>query len=227
MTWFTKKIDHVYTGRYAEKYEAQRSTSERWQHEQAVIGPMLAQIRPGETVLDVAAGTGRWLPAYAEAKARPTLLDSSKDMLEQAQAKARSLGVDATIIAQSATASEPFPRADWVVTTRFFNWIPLASVEAVLRKMIATGAHTIFFTISFEPADLPRSEAEEVRRFMRSKNLKSLLRLRRKGVYHLHREADVRALLARLGLAIEHEAPLHQRGGRRTIALRTAPTKRT
>jgi SAM-dependent methyltransferase len=222
----TKKIDHVYTGRYAEKYEAQRSGSERWQREQAVLGPLLAQIRAGETVLDVAAGTGRWLPAYAEAKAKPILLDSSNDMLEQAKVKARSLGLDATIIAQSATAAEPFPRADWVVTTRFFNWIPLAAVEAVLRKMIATGAHTIFFTISFEPADLPPAEAEEVRRFMRSKNLKSLLRLRRKGVYHLHPENDVRALLARLGLTIEHEEPLHQRSGRRTVAFRTAPTGR-
>jgi hypothetical protein len=187
---------------------------------------MLAQIRPGETVLDVAAGTGRWLPAYADAEAKPILLDSSMDMLKQAKAKAASLGVDAAIIEQSATADESFPRADWVVTTRFFNWIPLSAVETVLRKMIATGAHSIFFTISFEPADLKPAEAEEVRRFMRSKNLRSLLRLRRKGVYHLHQENDVRALLARLGLAVEHEEPLHQRKGRRTVAMRTAPTIR-
>jgi ubiquinone/menaquinone biosynthesis C-methylase UbiE len=222
-----KKIDRVYTGRYAEKYEAQRSGSERWKREEAVLGPLLAtRIHPEEIVLDIAAGTGRWLPAYAEARAKPILLDSSVDMLQQAKAKADGMGLDISIIAQSALSREPFPAADFAVVTRFFNWISLSAVEAVLRKMIATGARGLLFTISFEPAGLDAETAREVRRYMRSKNLKSLLRLRRKGVYHLHREEDVRSLLAKLGLAIEHEELLHQRSGRRTVLFQVHSTDR-
>ena len=226
MAWMMKSIDRVYTGRYAEDYDLDRTGSERWAHEDRVIRPLLAGIRPGQTVLDIAAGTGRWLPAYREVGAKPILLDSSIDMLRQAEAKAEELGFDVSVRQQSALSAEPFPDADWAVSTRFFNWIPLPGVESVLRKLLAARVQSVLFTITFEPADLDAAESQALRRRMRTKNLRSLLRLRKKGVYHLHRERDVRSLLARLGLSIDHEDVILEAGGRRTVAIRATPLDR-
>jgi SAM-dependent methyltransferase len=220
-----KSINRVYTGRYAEKYDAQRTGSETWRREDAAIRPLLRKIRSGETVLDVAAGTGRWLSAYSEAGARPILLDASEDMLKQAKAKADELHLEVKLVPQSALSPKPYPPADWAVLTRFFNWIPLSAVASVLRKAIATGAHSVLFTISFEPTDLSTNQRREIRRRMLLKNIRSLLRLRRKGVYHLHKEADVRLLLSSLGLTVVHEQTLRQQG-RRTVAILAAPPGR-
>jgi SAM-dependent methyltransferase len=218
-----KSINRVYTGRYAERYDARRTESEAWRREDAAIRPLLRKIHSGETVLDVAAGTGRWLSAYKDAGARPILLDASEDMLKQAEAKAEELHLEVRLIPQSALSSEPYPSADWVVLTRFLNWIPLAAVASVLRKAIATGAHSVLFTITFEPTELSANQRREIRRRMLLKNIRSLLRLRRKGIYHLHKEADVRSLLSSLGVTIIHEEILREQGRRTVAMLATLP----
>jgi ubiquinone/menaquinone biosynthesis C-methylase UbiE len=87
-----KAIENTYTGEYARNYNSSRTHSIEWIRENNAIEPMLRMIGQSQTVLDIAAGTGRWLHIYAEIGARPTLLDASRDMLDQAQLKAHEMG---------------------------------------------------------------------------------------------------------------------------------------
>lgn len=84
----TKQIERVYTGHVAANYDAVRGNSDRWAREAEVIEPLLRTISAGTKLIDVAAGTGRWLNIYREIGLDATLLDSSADMLSVAKEKA-------------------------------------------------------------------------------------------------------------------------------------------
>jgi len=86
-----KKIDSVYTGNTAATYDAKRASGKRWQREAAVIEPILRRLPIASSLVDIAAGTGRWLDIYSDRQLSVTLLDSSKDMLNQAISKAQNL----------------------------------------------------------------------------------------------------------------------------------------
>lgn len=200
-----KIIDTVYTGAMAAKYDRVRAGGERWTREAKVIEPLLRSIPPDTRLLDVAAGTGRWLPLYKESGLAPVLIDSSPDMLDQAAAKAAALGVPARIVCASALSSDPFPEATHALVTNFFNWISLQDVETVLRKILAARVQRILFMISYFPAD-----ASLVLTFRKSlslgyRNFRSRMGWKEKGHYHLHMESEVRQLLDRLGLGIQAE----------------------
>ena len=200
-----KNIDQVYTGAMAAKYDAVRAGGKRWAREAEVIEPLLRSFPAGSGLLDVAAGTGRWLPLYKKQGLSPILIDSSQDMLDQAAAKAAALELPVRIICASALSPAPFPAAPQALVTNFFNWISLPGVETVLRKIIAAGATRILFMISYFPDD-----AGPLLRFRKSlwlgiRNFRSHLGWKEKGHYHLHAERDVRELLQRLGLAAQAE----------------------
>lgn len=198
-------IDVVYTGRTAEKYDLSRAGSGRWKREADVIVPMLHAIPRGASLIDIAAGTGRWVPVYKERELSPVLIDSSNDMLRQAMQKAAALGLDLQIVCESALAPTPFPRAEYAVVTNFFNWIPLRDVEAVLQKVIAAGVCRILFMISFCPTGAGLIHKFRSHLFFGYKNFRSRIGWHEKGHYFLHPEQDVRAMLRRLGFTISAE----------------------
>lgn len=200
-----KNIDTVYTGAMAAKYDRVRAGGARWTREAEVIEPLLRSIPPGTRLLDVAAGTGRWLPLYQEQGLAPVLVDSSQDMLAQAAAKAKGLGLSVRIVCESALAPTPFPEATHAVVTNFFNWISIQDVETVLRKIIAARIKHILFMISYFP-----DNAGPLLRFRKNlslgyRNFRSRMGWKEKGHYHLHAESEVRQLLDRLGLVIQAE----------------------
>jgi hypothetical protein len=200
-----KNIDAVYTGRTAAKYDLSRGGSARWKREADVIEPMLRSIPRGARLIDIAAGTGRWVPVYGELELSPVLIDSSNDMLKQAKQKAAELGLDIQIVCESALAPTPFPSAQYAVVTNFFNWISLRDVEAVLQKVIAAGVSRILFMISFFPADASLMRTFEKSLAYGYKNFRSSIGWHEKGHYFLHSEQDLRAMLRRLGLTINAE----------------------
>ncbi len=200
-----KNIATVYTGAMAVKYDRVRAGGARWTREAEVIEPLLRSIPRGSSLLDVAAGTGRWLPLYKELGLAPVLIDSSQDMLDQAAAKAKALGVPARIICDSALSPVPFPEAPHAVVTNFFNWISLQNVETVLKKIIAARVQRILFMISYFPngAGLVLSFRKNLS--LGYRNFRSRMGWKEKGHYHLHTESEVRQLLDRLGLGIQAE----------------------
>lgn len=200
-----KNIDMVYTGTIAAKYDAVRSGGKRWAREAEVIEPLLQSIPANTCLLDVAAGTGRWLPLYKKQGLAPILIDSSRDMLAQAEAKAAALELPVQIVCASALSPAPFPAATQAIVTNFFNWISLPGVETVLQKIIAAGVTRLLFMISYFPDD-----ASLLLRFRKSlwlgiRNFRSRLGWKEKGHYHLHAEREVRGLLQRLGLVAQAE----------------------
>ena len=219
-----KNIDAVYTGAMAAKYDRVRTESKRWIREAEVIGPMLRSLPEGASLIDVAAGTGRWLAIYKERGIVPVLIDSSQDMLAQAATKAAALGVPARIVCESALSPAPFPEATYALITNFFNWISLPNVETVLRKIRAARILRILFMISYFPAD-----AGPVLKFRKNlslacRNFRSHMGWHEKGHYHLHAERDVRALLDRLGLAVQAEQLIVARRYKRNVMLDVAVT---
>jgi SAM-dependent methyltransferase len=200
-----KNIDVVYTGKTAEKYDPSRGGSTRWKREADVIVPMLRSIPRGASLIDIAAGTGRWLPIYGELGLSPVLIDSSNDMLKQAVQKAAALGLDIRTVCGSALSPDPFPSAQFAVVTNFFNWISLRDVEAVIQKVIAAGVSRILFMISFFPTGGGLMHTIRKNISFGYRNFRSRIGWREKGHYFLHPERDVRAMFRRLGLSINAE----------------------
>lgn len=200
-----KNIDEVYTGPMAAKYDRVRSASKRWTREAEVIGPLLQSLPQGARLIDVAAGTGRWLAIYKERGISPVLIDSSQDMLAQAAAKAAALGVPVRIVCESALSPAPFPEATYALVTNFFNWISLPNVETVLRKIAAARVRRILFMISYFPAGAGRLLEFRANLSLAYRNFRSRMGWHEKGHYHLHAEREVRDLLDRRGLAVQAE----------------------
>lgn len=200
-----KTIDTVYTGKMAEEYDLSRAGGGRWQREAEVIVPMLRSIPEGARLIDIAAGTGRWLPVYRERNLSPVLIDSSIDMLGQAVEKAAILGLELRIVHESALSPVPFPEARYAVVTNFFNWISLSQVETVLQKVIAAGVSRIIFMISFFPADASPLRTLRKNLSFGYRNFRSRIGWHGKGHYFLHAEPEVRAMLRRLGFTVNGE----------------------
>lgn len=218
-----KKIDDVYTGSVASKYDEVRNRLPRWKREASVIEPVLRGIPSGSSVLDVAAGTARWLPVYKDLALKVTLTDASADMLAIAAEKAKSLGVEARVEQISAIDDTPFPPAETVVTTNFLNWISLADVEICLRKMRQTGAGTFLLMIAYIPQDWSATKRLRARLRISWKNLRTRLGIREKGIYRLHDEQDVRAMFRRVGLTMVDEAVIEENAKKRVTFVTAKP----
>lgn len=217
-----RKIDDIYTGDYARTYDADRLASIEWTREEQAIAPMLQAIKAGETVLDLAAGTGRWLPVYAAIGAKPILLDVSRDMLEQAKAKAHGLGLEVSAFAQSAVEGPAFPHAKWAVVTRFFNWIPLACVKVVLQRCLEAKVENFLFMVTYLPDSVRFPMSMRTRFTTLRRNISSKLGQREKGIYFLHSENKLRRVLNELGLTVEVERVISDRRGRRNVMIRAS-----
>lgn len=97
-----------------------------------------ARVWVGERVrgrtLEVAAGTGATLAAYAGRASQITLTDRSERMLELARARASSLGVEVTALRCEATAL-PFPDASMDTVVCTFALCCVSDEVAVLREL--------------------------------------------------------------------------------------------
>jgi ubiquinone/menaquinone biosynthesis C-methylase UbiE len=101
----------------------------------------LADIRPGERVLDVACGTGRGTVGLAQAVG-PTgsvdALDLSEAMLEQARLKLAGLGLGERVTFKQGNARVlPYPDGafDLVYNGYMFDLIPLDGFAPILKEM--------------------------------------------------------------------------------------------
>jgi predicted TPR repeat methyltransferase len=210
------ELEQVYKGRYAQEYDQRREVQPNWQIEQATIVRELARVQPGESILDIAAGTGRWLEALKDRRAEVTLVDVSDDMLQKARERADSIGFPVTTRVGDALSMNAFPPCDWMVSTRFFNWVPLADVERVLEKAAQAGARGFIFSIRFLKRDRGTPSLAWRLRKLRS-TVRNSLGIGKKATYHLHKEQDVRDMLSRQGLSIADETVIVESTDRRKV----------
>ncbi len=107
------------------------------QHAEAL---RLAQIQPGQRVLDVACGTGRGTVGLAEAvgpQGRVEALDLTQAMLDQARLKIEKLGMAEQVYFKQGNAKElPYPDEsfDLVYNGYMFDLIPLDGFLPILKE---------------------------------------------------------------------------------------------
>lgn len=193
----------VYFGETAKGYEALRTGDAIWAAEQRVIAPVLRQLlHNGVRVLDVAAGTGRWLDVYKDSGAVATLLDVSPDMLAIARRHARDKELDVNIVTGNVVEMRSLPRNDVMVATRFFNWIPLAEIETVLALAKAACICTFGFTVRYLDEDATPAMRRETFDHWNRRNAGVLNGSNPKGFYYLQSMCALEKTLSRLGMRL-------------------------
>ena len=193
----------IYFGNVAAGYENERTGDPIWQKEDEVLTAALsAALMPGDRVVDLAAGTGRWLGLYKAAHVRPTLVDVSADMLEIARARAAALDITIDeIVEGDVFRMSVLPLGDWLVCTRFFNWISQADADRVMTRAAAAGICHAAFTVRCLDPDAPRSARLESVRYWRDKNRQVRAGTRKKGHYYLQSVDRMTRMLDRHGFS--------------------------
>lgn len=144
------KISRAYRGQLAAKYDKVRDKQARWHDENRVVEGMLEVGAPGKRgkqskLLDMPVGTGRFLEAYRRLGYRPTGVDSSEEMLEQAQRKGPWGG---GLLVGDARHLEFLDKTfDVSVCVRFLNLIEEEALREVMRELDRVTRRMIVLTI--------------------------------------------------------------------------------
>lgn len=140
----TPRSQFEYQDDRAESYDSRRSSEAKWQAEQTTFEDFLAMVAPTPArILDVPAGTGRFLELYARLGHEVIGIDVSSDMLAQATLKQQQLlEADITLRVGDITALDMDPDSvDVAVCIRLFNLVDAAFVERALTEVarVTTG----------------------------------------------------------------------------------------
>jgi len=129
----------IYYGARAANYDLARQKSAYWKLEELYMRKTLRALDNVGNVLDVACGTGRFIPLYSEMHLNVTCLDSSIDMLNQVQLKAKGAGYSKFTLVEGMADKLPFKAAEYdlVVCFRFLSWIITADVAVDCLREIA------------------------------------------------------------------------------------------
>jgi ubiquinone/menaquinone biosynthesis C-methylase UbiE len=125
----------AYQGGIASRYEADRMQEPLWAIEQAFVGSLIEKLPRGAKVLDVPAGTGRFIGMFQARRLRISAMDISTDMLNALKERHPECGEELCILEGDA---EKLPFADqsidWILSWRFFHLIPLPVIDRVLGE---------------------------------------------------------------------------------------------
>lgn len=124
-----------YQGTVAATYREVGMQSRQWRREFEALDRFLEGVAPGERILDLPFGIGRFAPLYSRRGAEVVGIDISPDMLAEAAADPAVDELGATLITADAEQI-PLPdgSVDYVVCMRFINWLPPETRENVLRE---------------------------------------------------------------------------------------------
>lgn len=138
-------IESTYTDDKTKKYYAWRASNydalSEWEMEFHAEAVQMAGAKEGQRVLVVACGTGRGMLELAQAvgpTGRVDALDLSEDMIEEARAKSKDLGLNDRVFFMQGNAKElPYPdeEFDVVYNGYMLDLIPLDGFEPILKEM--------------------------------------------------------------------------------------------
>ena len=206
------KLANQYVGQVATTYDARREQAPKWANEQACIDRILETLPTGSSIVDIPVGTGRFLATYAKYGLRPTGLDISHNMLEEARAKAVELGLEITLHDADIRKIPADDRAfDTALCVRFLNWVDIAGLEVALRELQRVARTNLIVSIRhystlFDVERTPTGVARMVRQLRR----RISHRVRPRGIT-VHEHAKVRNTLDRLGLHVASATCIERR----------------
>lgn len=126
----------AYQGSIAANYDRDRVGEPVWQCEQAWFEAWSAGVPAGARVLDLPAGTGRFVGLLRARGARVHAVDISEDMLAELRRNWPAEGENLVVERADAEALPYAPGTfDFVVCWRLFHLLPPAACERVLREL--------------------------------------------------------------------------------------------
>lgn len=127
---------HAYRGNVASNYESERVIEAIWEQEQQFVGNWIRTVPKGSSILDVPAGTGRFIELFLEQQLHIYAVDISEDMLAEVRRKYPNDTENLNIRRGDAEQlSFEDNTMDYVVSWRFFHLIPLSVVRIVLGEL--------------------------------------------------------------------------------------------
>lgn len=125
----------AYRGEIAARYESDRKTEPLWVEEQNFVGRWAATLPEGATILDLPAGTGRFVELLLERKLRVMACDISDDMLAEIRKRAAVNDPSLTIAKADAERLAMADKSvDFVLCWRLFHLLPIDAIERVLGE---------------------------------------------------------------------------------------------
>jgi len=153
--------DH-YHGDVAKGYLDKRLQQASWHREQEVVQALLNGLPDGIKVLDVAIGTGRFVPMYLAKNMSVDGIDISADMLAAAR---QALGPDYDRCRMTLGSADALPYEDQcfdlVVCFRFFGLIPLSMARRVLAQIERVSRGPMIIRVPVRKNDVPAVEVRE------------------------------------------------------------------
>ena len=126
-----------YLGHTAARYDQVRAPKAGTLRDQVTVENYLAKLAPGTSVLDIPAGTGRFIEFCLSHGLIYTGVDISQDMLEVARTKIQA-GVSNVELKVADARALPFANDafDYAIVVKFVKWLPtLDIVIDVLREI--------------------------------------------------------------------------------------------
>lgn len=146
----------AYVGTRAQRYDCEREGKQKTILDQSIVERFLAAFPAGSKILDVPAGTGRFIDFCHERNLIYYGVDISQDMLIEAQRKISRRNLYATHSLYRADArAMPFPNEmfDGAISVKFIKWLPsIELIEVFLREMkrVVHGEMMVQATIRLE-----------------------------------------------------------------------------
>lgn len=145
----------AYQGDIASRYDEQRITEPIWAQEQAFVGQWVQTLPPHATVLDIPAGTGRFVAFFLDRGLKVHARDISADMLGEIRRRFDPLppGVDVEV-GDAERLALPDNSVDHVISWRFLHLVPPPVVGRVLAEFQRVCRGTIVLQVfGVRPAD--------------------------------------------------------------------------
>jgi ubiquinone/menaquinone biosynthesis C-methylase UbiE len=173
-------VGDCYHNEAALNYDERRENQQYWKAEDAYMLQTLSRLVGVSNVLDVAAGTGRFIPFYLRHGWDVTCLDSSEDMLK---VSARKLTPDSLLRVKHVKGFAnrlPFPDSKFhlVACFRFLSWIvPVEIAVESIREIVRVSSRYVILELCVNKGsdDKPLIQGETMWNKLTEKSLRQLL----------------------------------------------------
>ena len=137
------KVSKYFDQKQAEEYEARREKTQAWHAEIEVFNEIknriAAKYNKNMDVLDVGAGTGRWMLDLNDVASKYVVTDISENMLVQAKQKLKSCSEEFkknTQIIKSSVEQLPLHvngKFDFIIMTRFLSYFSNTEIKKIMK----------------------------------------------------------------------------------------------